>query len=495
MAGPDSDTVKASPATATQAGVPAVGDVIAEKYRVERVIGMGGMGVVLAVRHLTLGELYAMKFLLPGASQDREAVERFMREAKAAVRIKSEHIARVSDVGQIPGASPYIVMEYLQGADLGKYIDQAGIQDIATACDFLIQACAGLAEAHALGIVHRDLKPSNLFLTHRSDGTPLVKVLDFGISKAAADTNMPTITATQEVFGSPAYMSPEQIRSAKNVDVRSDIWSLGVILYELLTKHLPFDGDTSSALLAAISADDPKPLAAYRSDAGDPLDAILQRCLQKKPPQRFQSVSELATALAPFAGAETQSLVSRIARITSPSNVPQALSSAPSGPVSSPAAVAATERSWTTASRAVPARSSKGLIAAGVAGAFMAAMILVVVLVMQHNRAGIASSPSSAASVVAPDTATAATAHAATAPVASASVAPVASAQPVAAPSASASVSVSTPAADKPRFPNRERDPKRPLVPAANVPPPTTSVAPAPTPVPTNGDHALDTSH
>jgi serine/threonine-protein kinase len=490
MAGPESDTVKASPATATQVGVPGVGDVIAEKYRVERVIGMGGMGVVLAVRHLALGELYAMKFLLPGASQDREAVERFMREAKAAVRIKSEHIARVSDVGQIPGGSPYIVMEYLQGTDLGKFIDQPGTHDVVMACDFLIQACAGLAEAHQLGIVHRDLKPSNLFLTHRTDGTPLVKVLDFGISKAAADTNMPTITATQEVFGSPAYMSPEQIRSAKNVDVRSDIWSLGVILFELVTKRLPFDGDTSSALLAAISADEPKPLSAFRADAPEALDAIIGRCLQKKPQQRLQTVSELASMLAPFAGAESQALVQRIARLASPSNLPPPTpSGTPSAPASGRnAAIAETERPWTTGNKAASRRSPVALLAFALSGAAVALVILFVGIAYVRTR-GPAAAPT-------PSAAPAATTQAA--PVVSAAVttAPPPSSAP--APSASVSAAVaSTPST--PRFPNRDHKPAAPAAsahpPPPNAPPPTTSVSPAPPPAPSDGDPRVNTSH
>ena len=357
MAGPLSDTVKAAEPAFVPEGVPRPGDIIAGKYCVEEMLGVGGMGVVLAVRHTTLGELYAMKFLLPEGLKEPDAVARFMREAKAAVRIKSEHIARVNDFGQLENGSPYIVMEHLEGLDLRALTRREGAQSPSVAADYVIQACAGLAEAHQLGIVHRDLKPSNLFLTRRADNTPLVKVLDFGISKAATDSGLPTITATHESFGSPAYMSPEQIRSTKNVDVRSDVFSLGVILFELLTGRLPFDGSTSSALLAAIAADEPLTLSAVQPDADGELEAVVARCLQKKPADRFPSVSALAFALAPFASAESQSLVQRIGRIESASKIPPPLGANPSQrpPVSgnasdyaTTAATAATEPSWST---------------------------------------------------------------------------------------------------------------------------------------------------
>jgi serine/threonine-protein kinase len=396
MSGALSDTVKAAEPIAVPEGVPGPGEIVAGKYRVEEVLGVGGMGVVLAVRHTTLNELYAMKFLLPQGAKEPDAAARFMREAKAAVRIKSEHIARVNDFGELENGSPYIVMEHLEGIDLRALTKRDGAQSPMIAADYVIQACAGLAEAHQLGIVHRDLKPSNLFLTRRADNTPLVKVLDFGISKAATDSALPTITATHESFGSPAYMSPEQIRSTKNVDVRSDVFSLGVILFELLTGRLPFEGSTSSALLAAIAADEPLTLREVMPDADVELEAVVTRCLQKKPADRFPTVSALAFALAPFAGTESQSLVQRIGRIESASKIPPPLEADPSRraavsgkPSGNPldyattAATSATERSWSTPAKGQagpPAkRSPRALVIAALAAVGLGAIAFVAV--------------------------------------------------------------------------------------------------------------------
>ena len=234
-----------------RASLPPVspGDVLAGKYRVERVIGAGGMGVVVQATHLELDERVAMKFLLPHAIENAEAATRFVREARAAVKIKSEHVARVTDVGRLENGAPYIVMEFLQGSDLAAVL-QNGPLSIEDAVDFVLQASDAMAEAHAANIVHRDLKPSNLFMSLRSDGTPLIKVLDFGISKVnVPDTSDAGLTRTTAIMGSPFYMSPEQMRSSKDVDHRTDIWALGVILYELLTGTQPFNGETLPQLV------------------------------------------------------------------------------------------------------------------------------------------------------------------------------------------------------------------------------------------------------
>src|SRR5450432_2052713 len=293
-----------------------VGQILAGKYRVERVLGQGGMGVVVAATHLQLGQLFALKFLLPHMCQHGEAVLRFSREARAAVQIQSEHVARVSDVGTLETGAPYMVMEYLKGSDLGEVVRMRGPLPIHEAVGFLLQACEAIAEAHALGIIHRDLKPANMFLTQRRDGSPLVKVLDFGISKALQDTLVsPSVTSTSAVMGSPLYMSPEQVRSSKSVDARSDVWALGIILQELLTGAPTYEAETASALMAMIAADPPTPLRQRRPDAPVALEAAILRCLEKDRERRTQNVAEFARAIAPFAVPEARASVERISRV------------------------------------------------------------------------------------------------------------------------------------------------------------------------------------
>ena len=291
------------------------GDVLAGKYRVERVLGAGGMGVVVAARHMQLDELVALKFLLADALEKADTVARFLREARAAVRIKGEHVARVSDVGTLESGAPYIVMEYLEGEDLGVRLDAEGPISPALATTYVLEACEAIAEAHALGIVHRDLKPSNLFLTRRVDGSTSIKVLDFGIAKAAtSDADGEALTATNTTMGSPRYMSPEQIRSARRVDARSDIWSLGIILHELVAGSPPFAGESLPGLLASLVMDEPRRLRDVRPDAPAALEEVILRCLQKEPGQRFADVGELARALAPIAP-DARGSVERISRI------------------------------------------------------------------------------------------------------------------------------------------------------------------------------------
>jgi len=284
--------------------VPGVGEVIEGKYRVEEVVGRGGMGVVLAARHLTLGQRVAIKVLSAADAARAEATARFLREGRAAAGLTSDHVVRIHDVGTLPSGAPFMVMELLRGKDLSAHLSAVGPLPIPEAVDFVLQTCDAIAEAHALGIVHRDLKPSNLFLTHRSDGAPLIKVLDFGISKTRPDADDPsfqaTLTSTRSVIGSPAYMAPEQIRDARHVDARVDVWSLGLILYELLSGEQAFVADTLPAVCAAIAADDPTPLRQIRPEVPPALEAVIQRCLEKDPARRFQSVCDLGDALAPF---------------------------------------------------------------------------------------------------------------------------------------------------------------------------------------------------
>jgi serine/threonine-protein kinase len=286
------------------------GQIIAKKYRVERVLGVGGMGAVVRATHVELDQPVAVKFMLPEALASAEAVNRFLREAKIVARLKSEHIARVSDLGTLETGQPFIVMELLEGSDLRARIDNGPRIGPNEAAAYVLQACEGLAEAHRSGIVHRDLKPANLFLTRRPNGRPLVKVLDFGISKGVAmgDASL-AATKTNALLGSPYYMSPEQMTSPKDVDHRTDVWSLGVILYELVTGRMPFDADTLGALFLAVYQMAPTPLPQVRPDLPPEFIAVVMRCLEKNPANRYASVEELSLALMPFAPDERLSVV------------------------------------------------------------------------------------------------------------------------------------------------------------------------------------------
>ena len=298
-------------------GVPRVGDeILGGKYVVEHIIGIGGMGVVCAAMHKTLKQRTAIKFL---AAQMRspELVDRFIREGQAAVRIKSEHIASVQDVGVLENGTPYLMMEYLEGADLSDYLLDRKSLPIEEAVDFVLQALDALAVAHSAGVVHRDLKPSNLFVTQRSDGSPLVKVLDFGISKVTDTGPSPTATLTRPgmMLGSPRYMSPEQLRNASSVDHRADIWAMGVVLQELLSGTPPYDADTFTALCSMIISEPPTPLRSVLPTAPVELEALILKCLERKADDRFQNVAELAQALAPFAPLESQLIAKKISKI------------------------------------------------------------------------------------------------------------------------------------------------------------------------------------
>lgn len=276
------------------------------------------MGVVVSAYHLHLDEHVAIKFLLPQVLADAEAVGRFSREARAAVKIKSEHVARVIDVGTLDTGSPYMVMEYLEGEDLGALVQRHGPLAVPDAVDYVLQASEALAEAHSLGIVHRDLKPANLFLTRRADGSACIKVLDFGISKitvqGASGTDL-SFTKTAVSMGSPLYMSPEQMASARDVDARTDIWALGAILFELVAGRVPFDAETMPQLCALVLQEDPPPLRNYAPDAPAGLEEVIRKCLQKKASDRYPTVAEMAHALSRFAPKRSHLSVQRISKV------------------------------------------------------------------------------------------------------------------------------------------------------------------------------------
>jgi len=297
------------------------GDLIADKYRVDRILGVGGMGVVVAAYHLRLDQVVAIKLLLPEALADADAVRRFEREARAAVKIKSEHASRIIDVGTRDGGTPFIVMEYLEGEDLADRIARIGPLAVKDAIALILQACEAIAEAHAIGIVHRDLKPANLFCVLGADGRASIKVLDFGISKLTPASALGSglgMTKTRAVMGSPFYMSPEQMESPRKVDARTDIWSLGVVLYQLLTGEVPFGGETLPQVCVNVATRPAPSLRKSRPDVPNGLELICLRCLEKDPNERFPTIAALATALAKFGPKQAQISLDRITQRAMP---------------------------------------------------------------------------------------------------------------------------------------------------------------------------------
>jgi serine/threonine-protein kinase len=290
------------------------GQVLGGKFRIEQVLGRGGMGVVVAATHLQLDEKVALKFLLPEALVNKEAVRRFEREARSAVKIKSEHVARVTDVGTLDTGAPYMVMEFLNGMDLGEYLERTGPLPFHEAADYLLQACEAIAEAHALGIVHRDLKPANLFRIIRSDGTPSIKVLDFGISKVTTGADA-AMTQTTSMMGSPYYMSPEQMTSAKSVDERTDIWALGIILHELLSGKVPYQGETIPEICVQVLQNPPPRLSLVRPEAPEDLERIIDKALAKNRDHRYLSVAEFAADISAYATSASSHSVERISKV------------------------------------------------------------------------------------------------------------------------------------------------------------------------------------
>jgi serine/threonine-protein kinase len=291
------------------------GDILADKYCVQRVLGMGGMGVVVAAEHIALHQKVALKFMLPEALADEATVERFMREARAAVRLQSEHVARVMDVGCLDNGAPYIVMEFLEGEDLSDVIHRDGRMEASVAVDFILQACMAMAEAHSIGIVHRDLKPANLFVTKRPDGRSMVKVLDFGISKVQDGASEVHKTKSSMAMGSPGYMAPEQMRSAKHADHRADIWALGVILYQLLADRRPFEAESAPVMFAMVLAGNYQPITEILDDLDPALVEVVHRCLEREREDRYATVAEFAQALVPFGDERAAGMAASIANL------------------------------------------------------------------------------------------------------------------------------------------------------------------------------------
>jgi eukaryotic-like serine/threonine-protein kinase len=374
------------------------GDVLAGKYRIDKILGAGGMGVVVAAHHVRLDEKVAIKFLLPETLGNAEAVARFEREARAAVKIKSEHVARVTDVGTLETGAPYMVMEYLEGGDLSAWVEQRGALPIEQAVEFVLQACDAMADAHSLGIIHRDLKPANLFCIQRNDGFFSVKVLDFGISKttgmAGSGPDM-GMTKTTAVMGSPYYMSPEQVQASRNVDPRSDIWSIGVILYELLSGRVPFGGETIAELVLKIMTGPAPPLRELRPDVPEGLEAVVLRCLEKDRARRYSNVGELAVALAPFGPRRLKALVERIVRVIQAAGMSASALALPPSSDAAQSVPAATAASWGH-TKPEPGRKRATILIIA-ASASLAAIAAVVVTVFALRRP---TTPEIAATVV-----------------------------------------------------------------------------------------------
>jgi serine/threonine-protein kinase len=335
---------------------------------------MGAMGVVVAAQHIALRERVALKFLKTELLESRTILARFEREARAATRIKSEHIARVRDVGHLETGEPYMVMEYLEGRDLSAYVRERGPLPLGEASDYVLQVCEALAEAHALGIVHRDLKPENLFLTRRPDGSACVKVLDFGISKfsdAGGGTSSFAGTVAGGLVGSPLYMSPEQISASPDVDARSDVWGLGVILFELLTGKTPFTGTSLPQVCLSITARPPRSLSALRPEIPLRVEKLVLQCLEKDRSRRLSSVAEVARRLAEFGTNHGRISAARAARIA-----------AGAGASSSSEAVAPSSRAMAATQISVPPRIPEGgtvprlAIAVGAAGVALLGAVL-----------------------------------------------------------------------------------------------------------------------
>jgi eukaryotic-like serine/threonine-protein kinase len=279
------------------------GEILAGKYCVERVVGAGAMGVVVEVTQLEQGDRYALKFLRPSVARDPSAAARFVREAEAAGRIHNPHVVGISDVGELASGSPYLVMEFLRGMSLEERISGGKKLELTEACDLALQAAEGLAAAHGMGVIHRDIKPANLFITKGPDGASLLKIVDFGISKICEPGHAPgqNLTQTQVSIGSPLYMSPEQMRSARTADFRTDQWSLGVVLYRMATGHLPFEAESLPQLCAMVMEGDYMPLSTRCTELPALFVVAVERCIQHSPNERYADMAELALALRPFA--------------------------------------------------------------------------------------------------------------------------------------------------------------------------------------------------
>jgi eukaryotic-like serine/threonine-protein kinase len=366
-----------------------VGQVLGGKYRVERIIGEGGMGVVVAARHLVLGELVALKFLRADGDASEENIARFRREARAAVRLRSTHVAKVFDVAELEDGTPYIVMEHLVGRDLAQLVEEDGPLPVEQAVDYLTQACEAICEAHARGIIHRDLKPANLFLCTTATGTPNVKVLDFGASRAVVHAGGKADgVKTEGIIGSQFYMSPEQL-GGEPIDVRADVWALGATLYEILTGKVPFEGKNLVQQYNLVKSTKPPAPSKLRPEIPAQLDAVVLKALAADKDKRFAGVPAFAKALTPFAPAHRHASIDRIQNAGESITIPAARPSRPppggeSKTLPAPVAVADTLQATETA--AGKKKGARGRISYGVATLVAVAALAAVTVAVRAPR-------------------------------------------------------------------------------------------------------------
>lgn len=316
------------------------GEVLCDRYRADRVIGRGATGLVVGATDLLRGGEVAIKMLEPGAEEVDLLTARLRREAHLLAQLTSPHVVRVFGVEKHRNAV-CLIMELMRGATLAEVVRRRGPLPIDEAVGYVVQACDGLAEAHALGIVHRDIKPQNLFLAERADGTALVKVLDFGVSKQASSAGGMGLTATGAALGSPLYTAVEQLRDASRVDERADIWSVGLVLYFLLCRRNAFDADNPVALMLRIATSPPHPLRERRPEVPPDLEAVILQCVEKDPDMRFRNVAALTRALLPFgppwAEGYLRSIEARAVQRSLPSMPPVGSSAPP--PIAAPKTV------------------------------------------------------------------------------------------------------------------------------------------------------------
>lgn len=426
----------------------APGAIVADKYEIEGVLGEGGLGVVVAATHLHLDQKVAIKYLRGSAPRDRSMTDRFLREARLAAQIKSEHVVRVFDVATLADGTPYMVMEHLEGADLRTRLADSGAVPFSAAVDYVLQACEALAEAHVQGIVHRDLKPDNLFLARVSGGKDVLKILDFGISKLSdkytSSSRVNVVTQAGDRLGTPLYMSPEQLEGSPNVDARTDLWAIGVVLYELCTGAIPFTGDSLPALCTAILTKTPVPATTLVPGLPSELDLIVGRCLAKNRDDRYQNVAELAEELAPFASTAGQTRARHTAQIVLDSG------DTVRPPRFGPSVPAPAQPSDAPPVAGAPAQRSKLLIAAAIA---VAACVAVAALGRSRASSPVSATVTSSTTVTSSSAVPAPAASTATAPTISRAPAPAV--PPVAAdPAADVSAAVSAPAPGAPSVPS-----------------------------------------